>query len=229
MNFFSCCSGAPGGSNVEEEQPPVKLTSSLTGGNGEEVVNSQKAVPEDGNGNGTKISAPAPLSAVSSVEDDKETAKHRLQRLIRDFAHDAVGAGLNVDAMCTEFADDENNTIKSVLRMDRRLSQVEVWRAAGSSGDAASAAVLISPLQQVESIMKGLPSESADAAKSELVATAKDGISLTMVRKGKSALCLTFESTVSRDRAYTCLRIFQMSVDQTGSGASSPPASPREG
>lgn len=204
----------------EETAPPSKLTISMTSGNGEEIVSSKNIEPSD-KASGTKIIAPAPRGIVVCGEDEKKTAKHRLQRLIREFAHDVVAAGLSIDAECTEFAIDENNTIKAALRMDKRLSQIELWRAAaspGSSGEAASAAVLIAPLQKVESIMKGVNSENG----AEVAANGKAGMALTILRTGKPQLCVTFDSEATRDRTYTCLRIFQMSVDQSESGAQSP-------
>merc|ERR1719414_2862899 len=57
-------------------------------------------------------------------EDDKDMSKQRLQQLIRDFAHDVVfEAGLVVDARYIE----RRESGKQLLRMDKRLSRLELW------------------------------------------------------------------------------------------------------
>eukprot|EP00440_Ansanella_granifera_P041780 gb/GFBE01045299.1/.p1 GENE.gb/GFBE01045299.1/~~gb/GFBE01045299.1/.p1 ORF type:complete len:223 (+),score=35.26 gb/GFBE01045299.1/:1-669(+) len=219
--LFNCCSG------VQEEQSGKWICTPGGGNATEEVVDDPSAASGSKDGktglpNGMKgVSAPAPVSVLNAGEGEKETAKYRLQRLIRDFAHDSVGPGLAVEVQSTELPDGEGPQ-EATLRMDRRLSQVEIWQAGGGS-----AASLIIPLQQVESIVKGFHSDSTDEARKEGVA-ARDSSSLTMLRKGKPEFRLTFDSAISRDRAYTCLRIFQMSVDQTGAGSPrSPTQSPR--
>lgn len=217
----------------------------------QEVVNDQKfgegeslgQDKEAGKVNGTEgygpspgSSAPAPIISAAPInsagggEDQKETAKHRLQKLIRDFAHDAVGVGISVEAACSDLAENDK-LLSATLRMDRRLSQAEIWRPAGTD-DAASSALLVIKLQDVESIVKGLVPGSTDSPQKELDSTTKGDSALKMVRRTKTPVTLTFESSVLRDRAYTCLRIFQMSVDQVGSGSGSPRspnASPRAG
>merc|ERR1711920_394110 len=55
-------------------------------------------------------SAPMPASGPGAQEDDKDTAKQRLQRLIRDFAHDAVGPGLEVEAQSKALMDIDSAT-----------------------------------------------------------------------------------------------------------------------
>eukprot|EP00931_Biecheleriopsis_adriatica_P109617 TRINITY_DN83889_c0_g1_i1.p1 TRINITY_DN83889_c0_g1~~TRINITY_DN83889_c0_g1_i1.p1 ORF type:complete len:214 (-),score=38.89 TRINITY_DN83889_c0_g1_i1:45-686(-) len=210
LPFFNCCSG------VQDEQKEAA----------KEVVDdprAQKAVAsgDAAGSNGTKPPAKAPVSMVEPAEDQNETAKHRLQRLIRDFAHDAVGPGLPMQAQSTQLPDSEIPQ-EATLRMDRRLSQVEVWKAG------AGTAALIIPLQEVESIVKGFTVDGVAESARPGGSPGGDGISsLTMLRKGLPELRITFDSAISRDRAYTCLRIFQMSVDQTGSGGTTSPRSPR--
>ncbi|CAJ1356040.1 unnamed protein product, partial [Effrenium voratum] len=136
-------------------------------------------------------------------EDDKETAKHRLQRLIRDFAHDAVGPGLPVEVQSADAEGEEGGT----LRLDRRLSQIEFWLGGGS------AASIVMPFSKVESISKG--AEGTDEKESD----PRMASALKMVWKAGAELRVTFDSVMARDRAYTCLRIFHMSMEQVGRGA----------
>jgi len=226
MSFFACCSGA------SEEPVRQEVVSEQKVSGGESFEGDKDGGNVDGSVAAPVSVAPAPISSAGGGEDQKETAKHRLQRLIRDFAHDAVGVGIAVEAMCSELGENDK-PVSATLRMDRRLSQVEIWQAAsGGTGDAASSALLVIKLQEVESIVKGFGSDGIEQKKTELDATPKDEAVLKMARKSSPELKLTFESSISRDRAYTCLRIFQMSVDQSGSGSASPqspPASPREG
>ncbi|CAE7338018.1 Ferredoxin [Symbiodinium natans] len=135
------------------------------------------------------------------MQDDRETAKQRLQRLIRDFAHDAVGTGLAVEVSTEESSED---SFQGTLRLDRRLSQVEIWR----PGEGASSTLTL-PFNQVKSVAKV---EIADFDISE--AKDVDASSLTIESHQKPTIRLNFDSVMSRDRAYTCLRIFHMSIDQ---------------
>mmetsp|Transcript_83285 Transcript_83285/g.131750 ORF Transcript_83285/g.131750 Transcript_83285/m.131750 type:complete len:180 (-) Transcript_83285:103-642(-) len=128
----------------------------------------------------------APCHPFSAGEDDKEMAKQRLQRLIRDFAQEAVADGIPVQVIQRE-AEEE---LPVTLRLDRRLRQVEFWQGPG-------AAMIIMPLAEVESITKV---DTEDMLRALVIAS-----SSTEVR-------VHFESVMIRDRAYTCLRIFQMSV-----------------
>mmetsp|Transcript_80934 Transcript_80934/g.142777 ORF Transcript_80934/g.142777 Transcript_80934/m.142777 type:complete len:217 (+) Transcript_80934:124-774(+) len=214
QSFFNCCSGSA------DEQ---KSLCNVGGGKEvEDIVNADtKAADKDSKlvrPNGLR--SPNPAGSLGS-EDEKETAKHRLQRLIREFAQEVVGPGLGIEVLASELGDG-GSLQEATLRMDRRLSQVEIWHQQGGP-----APTLVIPLQQVDSIVKGFSQDSTDEAKSEALAVPRDNTSLTMVRKAKSEVRLIFDSTISRDRAYTCLRIFQMSVDQTSGSAS--PRSPAEG
>jgi len=158
---------------------------------------------------------PPPIGTSGSPEDEKETAKQRLQRLIRDFAHDAVGPGLEVEAASEAFASSGSASgsteQKALLRMDHRLSRLELWPPTneGIQGSIATVAV---PLQQVASIIKGLSCEPGDKPDTS---DPRNNATVTVIQRNGPDLRLIFDNSISRDRAYTCLRIFQMSVDQS--------------
>uniref|UniRef100_A0A7S4Q5Q2 Uncharacterized protein n=1 Tax=Alexandrium monilatum TaxID=311494 RepID=A0A7S4Q5Q2_9DINO len=235
----------------------------------EEVISDEAvgSMGDDGKG-GSRSGArgrpgpPVPIGGPGAAEDEKETAKQRLQRLIRDFAHDAVGRGLPVEASCQTLAvtAECNGTMEAKLRVDRKLSRLELWSHGGAGGDPVlkgEHCVMKVPLQQVKQIYKLKGAEPGDvteadgaaggaraeasSSKDETGADADEGSrqangSLPSASpRGNTALCvvrrptangalpdlrLTFESVAVRDRAYTCLRIFQMSVDQSNDGQS---------
>mmetsp|Transcript_42600 Transcript_42600/g.92820 ORF Transcript_42600/g.92820 Transcript_42600/m.92820 type:complete len:251 (+) Transcript_42600:182-934(+) len=166
----------------------------------------------------TKRGPPRPMGGPGGPEDDKETAKLRLQRLIRDFAHDAVGPGLEVEAQTQAVSSDSGGFVPSfpaLLRMDHRLSRLELWPPSTQGGILqGSTATLAVPLQQVASIAKGgffLLEQEVEEHSTE----GRESSVLTVMQRSGPELRLLFDSTISRDRAYTCLRIFQMSVDQS--------------
>lgn len=129
----------------------------------------------------------APCHPFSAGEDDKEMAKQRLQRLIRDFAQEVVADGIPVQVIQRE-AEEE---LQVTLRLDRRRRQVEFWQGPG-------AATIIMPLAEVESITK--------------VDTEEDMLRALVLVSSSTEVRVHFENVMTRDRAYTCLRIFQMSV-----------------
>jgi len=207
MHFFNCCSGAADAQN--------RSLCNVEGGKVVEEIADENAKAGNGTSRPNGLRSPNPAGP---LEDEKETAKHRLQRLIREFAQEAVGPGLGIEVCAPELGEAESLQ-EATLRMDRRLSQVEIWHQEGGPDP-----VLVVPLVQVESIVKGF-SHGTQEAKADTAL--RDSTSLTIVRKSMPEVRLTLDTTISRDRSYTCLRIFQMSVDQT-SGATSP-RSPREG
>jgi len=153
-------------------------------------------------------------------EEQGETSKVRLQRLIRDFAHDAVGPGLPVEAATMAAGAGTGgsgplNTIQVLLRMDRRLSRIELWPCNMPEGTEATYSV---PLQQVATLIKGVRAagespEPSPEPSPAIVESGKEMQSLTVEQRNGPDLRIIFESTDKRDRAFTCLRIFQMSVD----------------
>jgi hypothetical protein len=165
--------------------------------------------------------APMPISPAGN-EEDKETAKQRLQRLIRDFAHDAVGPGMIVEAQSPLLTGMSwtmpSGSAEVLLRMDRRLSRIELWPlSAHEAPEPGFAPIMEIALQQVTLIVKG--SGAAEEAADRIshvaeIGAARESCTLTIVRRVEQQLRLCFDSPIARDRAYTCLRIFQMSVDQ---------------
>jgi len=215
--IFLCCNG------VLEGQPSARWICSGTS----EVGHMSEEVITSGTCRG-QAAQPVPLDGPKGVEDDKETAKQRLQRLIRDFAHDAVGPGLGVEAQCETFASEptatQDGTLEAMLRMDRRLSQVEIWPLGTSECTLqGNKALLKMPLQQVSAIVKrNISDEEIVEAGSSPSRYSKSRTTSTLVvirqpgvRGQQPELRVTFDNSIARDRAYTCLRIFQMSVDQT--------------
>jgi len=80
-------------------------------------------------------------------------------------------------------------------------------------------------LQQVTYIVKGSNEAAPDQiAQPADIGVARESCTLTMVQRLEPQVVLRFDSPIARDRAYTCLRIFQMSVDQgpEGPGGQSP-------
>lgn len=183
-------------------------------------------------------------------ESGEEDARQRLQQLIRSFAYDAVGPGILVMAQCAELAAGGG---QARLRLDRKLSSVELWSLAASGGgggeeesDEEGIELLLQvSLRHVEQILKvtevagtGTVAEADGAAggvaerglslahfstqAAPLGAKGQQGPqrggpALSVVRAPGPAgalpeLRITFDSAAMRDRAYTCLRIFQMSV-----------------
>eukprot|EP00929_Paragymnodinium_shiwhaense_P010367 TRINITY_DN114991_c0_g1_i1.p1 TRINITY_DN114991_c0_g1~~TRINITY_DN114991_c0_g1_i1.p1 ORF type:complete len:315 (+),score=51.70 TRINITY_DN114991_c0_g1_i1:146-1090(+) len=182
---------------------------------------------------------PRPVGSPGGPMDEAMMAKEKLQRLVRDFAHDVVGPGLAVKAQRHE----EREAWPMLLRMDRKLARIELWPPTGSDvegsrawqaansqdgseavnadrlrpGSATSSskkvptmATMGLPLQRVESLLKG-----AQLRSEEKPEPSRDSCMLTLVQRGGQDLRLIFDSMVERDRAYTCLRIFQMSVDNS--------------
>mmetsp|Transcript_87570 Transcript_87570/g.203684 ORF Transcript_87570/g.203684 Transcript_87570/m.203684 type:complete len:281 (-) Transcript_87570:55-897(-) len=196
---------------------------------------------------------PMPVGGPGGAEDEKESAKQRLQRLIRDFAHDAVGPGLVVEAQCqvlNSLPSGSSGTLEAKLRMDRKLSRIELWSALAEGGPQGEQLLMKVALQQVKQITKRNSNEAGDVTEADGAAggsraeaalsdsssrnpatsmtsssTPRISASLIVSRrptpKGSTPdLRLTFNSVSERDRAYTCLRIFQMSVDQSLEGQS---------
>jgi len=211
QQLLNCCHGGlQWVCSTQEGQPTTH----------EEIVGAQSAVyksqfassADEGKAQTTPASRPAaPLAP--GAGDDKDSAKSRLQRLIRDFARDVVGPGLAIEAQSLglERSTDEAGggvALQALLRMDRRLSRIELWQPSASHGILeGSTATMSLPLNQVESIMKETAEPGAD-----------DRVLIVRQREGPTSLTgvrLIFDTLATRDKAYTCLRIFQMSVEQS--------------
>jgi hypothetical protein len=192
---------------IGDESPAYKPQ--LQGG---EDIGQSKLSPGGSNTRAYQRNPQAPIG--HGEEDEKESAKVRLQRLIRDFAHDAVGPGLEIEAQSAALQGaigSPHGNLQALMRMDRRLSRLELWPPSTSEGVMqGTAATLSVPLQQVASIAKGTVADENQPIDND-----RDSSTLTVVQRSGPDLRLIFLDSVSRDRAYTCLRIFQMSVDQS--------------
>lgn len=153
-----------------------------------------------------------------AAEAENDTSKQRIRRLIRDFAHEVVfEPGILVRARYFE----RRELGKQLLRMDRRLSRLELWPV-DSQGQVpeGSKATLTVELQLVTSISKAedrtardvcmAPAGEGEEANEE--EDCADEVALLLSHSGGRELWLVFDSSVSRDRACTCLCIFQKSL-----------------
>lgn len=158
-----------------------------------------------------------PPFSEAPTEEEQSTAKARLQRLIRDFARHVVGPGIEVEAQVEDLIGkpgaSETGAMKGLLRMDRRLSRVEVWPpgAQQNTPREGTTALMILPLQQVSEVAKETPGTNGMTESPE----SRSGSLLVLPRHHGEALRLNFESERSRDRAFTCLKIFLLSIDQS--------------
>lgn len=169
---------------------------------------------------GRGLAAPIQVGAARPKEE-KETAKHRLQLLIRDFAHDVVGPGLEVQVPWDALGDTVRaggERAEALLRMDRRLSRLELWLVSAEKDTEPqdTSATVTVPLQEVDLISKSSsePREQVPTGVVKVLDSGRASSALTLTRKTGSDLRMIFETENIRDKAYTCLRIFQMSVDQ---------------
>mmetsp|Transcript_8504 Transcript_8504/g.23909 ORF Transcript_8504/g.23909 Transcript_8504/m.23909 type:complete len:288 (+) Transcript_8504:136-999(+) len=265
--IFNCCHGM-----FDPNQGQGHWICSTRGDGGrvdEEIIGGEAAVSKGGDPNSKLASGaraaprsrggpPVPVGSPGAPEDEKENAKQRLQQLIRDFAKEAVGPGLAVEAQCQSLSSvlaECSGTLEAKVRMDRKLSRLELWSLGSAEGgqEKGEQCLMKVPLQQVKQITKRSSSEPGDVTEADGAAggaraeasskaespASKDqqtkGPANTSTRSNNATLCitrrpttssqlpdlrLTFESVVVRDRAYTCLRIFQMSVDQSAEGQS---------
>eukprot|EP00747_Dinoflagellata_sp_TGD_P195652 gnl/TRDRNA2_/TRDRNA2_64649_c0_seq1.p1 gnl/TRDRNA2_/TRDRNA2_64649_c0~~gnl/TRDRNA2_/TRDRNA2_64649_c0_seq1.p1 ORF type:complete len:243 (-),score=46.88 gnl/TRDRNA2_/TRDRNA2_64649_c0_seq1:161-889(-) len=220
--FFNCCHGmfeAPGQGGTWICSTQV---SSLAGSVDEEISGDESSPAYKPHIQSDEVGKPVlapsntrrrsrPVGGPGAPEDDKEAAKSRLQRLIRDFAHDAVGPGLEVNVESEAFKG-SNGMFQALLRMDRRLSRLEICQPSSTDARGSSVALQV-PLVQVKQISKDVnPNEKQDGAKG----TRCDNECMLVVTQVNSPdLRLFFESPAARDRAYACLRVFQKSVEQT--------------
>lgn len=139
-------------------------------------------------------------------EQENTSPKMRLRRVIREFAHKVVGQGLEVEAQSPVLA---QSAVPGILRMDKRLSRLEI--------QTRSVSITIA-LTDVHSFKKGFslagPEIQADQAAD------RDALALTVIQEGGADMELFFDSTSTRDQAYTCFKIFHMSVFQSLDGQS---------
>ncbi|CAK0792007.1 unnamed protein product, partial [Prorocentrum cordatum] len=99
---------------------------------------------------------PRPCSAFGPARTEdaagrEEDSGGNIQRLLREFAGDvALDEGIPVEACF-----DGQAPRRSLLRMDRRLSQLELWPAEGLHGEPPAGAWVVVPLRQTGPVAKG--------------------------------------------------------------------------
>lgn len=144
--------------------------------------------------------------AVVRQEPEEESAspKVRLRRVIRDFAHKVVGTGIQVEVRSSVLSESaDGGPIPGMVRMDKRLSRLEI--------QTRTVSVVIS-LADVHSFTKGLSASNAKALAMEGKSRDLESVALTVVQDGGPDLEMFFDTINSRDQAYTCFKIFHMSV-----------------
>lgn len=153
----------------------------------------------------------------SQMQPQQESAspKVRLRRVIKDFAHKVVGAGLYIQARSELLSETANGPVLGLVRMDKGLRRLEI--------QTRSVAIVI-PLADIKCFTKDQSSSDAatqpgalndgkDPATVEVNGNATDqNAALTVVQQGGPDLEMLFESSNARDQAYTCFKIFHMSV-----------------
>ncbi|CAK0894955.1 unnamed protein product, partial [Prorocentrum cordatum] len=158
--------------------------------------------------------------------------RQRLQWLVRDFSHEVVGPGLEVEARSQSLRDGAGGAegcLEARLRMDRRLGQVELWPVGRHEGLRESRAALTIHLADIERLIKGgeqpgaelatagrrhtrRQSAGATQATDRLLSRLEYNASLTFIGKSAELVRLIFDTPAARDRAYTCFRILQISA-----------------
>lgn len=156
--------------------------------------------------------------ARESPEQENASPKMRLRRVIKEFAHRVVGHGLDISFQSPTTGEGQPSQLSGTLRMDKRLSRIEVVESftpeAGPRTEPPGprTAIITMLLSDIHSFRKGCsaPGDASDKAASE-----RDAVALTVIQEGGVETELFFDSTWTRDRAYTCFKIFHMSVSQS--------------
>jgi len=207
--LLNCCCSAPPAAKASYDDEAVDGATSVYKShfvNDEGKVNAVALSPAGGGG---MVAIPAiPPSAASQkdgTKEEKDSAKARLQQLIRDFARDAVGPGIPVEVESAEVT-----PAQCRLQMDKGLRHLEFRKEERTDGH--RHVQLMLPLVDVDSVSK-VGGQSPPNPR-------EDQALVVNVRAGPP-IRIFFDSSATRDKAHTCLRIFQMSVEQQ--------PSPREG
>eukprot|EP00745_Piridium_sociabile_P029354 TRINITY_DN47914_c0_g1_i1.p1 TRINITY_DN47914_c0_g1~~TRINITY_DN47914_c0_g1_i1.p1 ORF type:complete len:237 (+),score=30.87 TRINITY_DN47914_c0_g1_i1:144-854(+) len=156
---------------------------------------------EEGNQNEVTASGRSNASRASSLTpEEKEREKLRLQRLVKDFAKEAVG-GMEVAIIDAESGDKH---IRHML-MDRYLSKLRIKETPESKE------VTEYAMRDIASIYKGADVLAKDPRLPEALALSAVGFD---VSHGKDkAVLFWFPDSYNRDKFYTCLKILRMSVE----------------
>merc|ERR1719486_1575635 len=147
-------------------------------------------------------SARSATSAGSSMSaEEKEREKARLQRLVKDFAKEAV-TGIAVNLVNADSA----RKSPHFFQMDRYLT---VFSLKPKDGSTAESSVQDFNIKDLTSIYKGAE-VSMKAPSLGSVASSCVGLD---TNRADRRLFFHFDDNYERDKFYTCLKILRMSVD----------------
>mmetsp|Transcript_26274 Transcript_26274/g.45677 ORF Transcript_26274/g.45677 Transcript_26274/m.45677 type:complete len:186 (+) Transcript_26274:175-732(+) len=137
-----------------------------------------------------------------SPEKPERCMEDGLKALVREFAHSIVGPGLMVKSRIieSEEEEDEREYVSSVMKTDRRISNLELWPIPKKKRKAKIEPMITMPFPLIQQFRK-------DSPKLEKL-KGKEGL-LTIYLKNDTKVHILFDSPQSRDDAHTCLRIFQ--------------------
>eukprot|EP00931_Biecheleriopsis_adriatica_P095321 TRINITY_DN68941_c0_g1_i1.p1 TRINITY_DN68941_c0_g1~~TRINITY_DN68941_c0_g1_i1.p1 ORF type:complete len:218 (+),score=50.79 TRINITY_DN68941_c0_g1_i1:80-733(+) len=152
-------------------------------------------------GSGGMNTARSNMSANSMSPEEKEREKGRLQRLVKEFAKEAV-TGIAVNLMNPETA----RASPHFFQMDRYLTVFSLKPKDGSTAESAVQDFNVKDLSKIykgRDVLISAPS-LGDAAQ---FCVAMD------TNRADRRLYFHFDEPVERDKFYTCLKILRMSVD----------------
>lgn len=157
---------------------------------------------ESGAGNGGADTARSAASGGSSMSaEEKEREKARLQRLVKDFAKEAV-TGIAVSLVNPETGRESPH----FFQMDRYLT---VFSLKPKDGSSAESSVQDFNVKDLTSIYKG--------TEVTMKAPSLGGVAALCVgldtNRADRRLFFHFDEAIERDKFYTCLKILRMSVD----------------
>lgn len=140
-------------------------------------------------------------NSASMTHEEKEKEKARLQRLVKDFAKEAV-TGVAVSMVNPETA----RRSPHFFQMDRYLT---VFSLKPKDGSLAEAAVQDFNVKDLTAIYKGV---EVQVKAPSLGSSASTCVGLDTNRADRT-LFFHFDDNYERDKFYTCLKILRMSVD----------------
>lgn len=143
----------------------------------------------------------ASVNSASMTLEEKEKEKARLQRLVKDFAKEAV-TGIAVSLVNAETA----RKSPHFFQMDRYLT---VFSLKPRDGSVAEAAVQDFNVKDLTAIYKGV---EVQVKAPSLGSSASTCVGLDTNRADRT-LFFHFDDCYERDKFYTCLKILRMSVD----------------
>jgi len=129
--------------------------------------------------------------------EEKEREKARLQKLVKDFARDAVRG------MAVSIIDPSNGSVKnSVFRLEKHLDYISLDPYVNDAGPENF------PMKAVVSICKG-----KEILKHIPLSQLLGSLAVGVFFSDESNIVFSFPNSAERDRFYTCIKILRMSVD----------------